>query len=181
MHLHLLRHPPVQLGEGICYGSSDVPAQSWSAAQVRILRDSLGAQLRVHSSPLSRCRVLAERLRRAGDALRIDARLREMDFGEWELQRYADIDRARIDAWAADPWHFLPPDGESADAMSRRVLGALDELLAEARAERAEAVLIVAHSGPLRVIQGHLRGLPREQWLDLACAPGSLCTVADLS
>jgi len=40
----------------------------------------------------------------------------------------------------------------------------LDELRA---APPVEAVVVVAHGGPLRVIAGHLLGLPPERWLGL--------------
>ena len=176
MQILLLRHPPVQVEAGTCYGHSDVAATPSRAEEIEALRARLPRQaLRIHSSDLSRCRVLAEQLRRPPDALAFDARLREIHFGEWELRRYEHIERALIDDWAARPWDFVAPGGESAGAMSERVLAALDDALLESRA--SIALLIVSHGGPLRVIRGHLLGLPRERWLDFDPAPGVLLAI----
>lgn len=172
--LHLLRHAPVQLATGICYGASDVQAQALSAHELRELRENMPSRLAVWSSPLRRCRALAEDLFPAPRGVRIDARLSEMHFGNWELRSFDDIDRALIDAWAADPWHFVPPGGESAAAMSARAQAVLHDLLRDSAEEEA---LIVSHAGPLRVIRGTLLGLPHEHWLDQPCAPASLETL----
>lgn len=165
--LLLLRHPRVALPAGICYGASDVPAARWPAPNLAALRACIPADTRVLSSPLSRCRVIAESL---GAPVRLDARLQEIHFGDWELQHFDALDRALIDAWAAAPWTFVPPRGESAEAMSVRVLAALHEALRE----MPRQLLVVTHGGPLRVIIGSLLKLPREQWLALSCEPGSL-------
>lgn len=168
--LHLIRHPPVNIPAGICYGASDVPARTWPTAHIDALRACLPSTALIVSSPLSRCRDLASALAMHSQTLHLDPRLQEIDFGTWELQRSDDIDRALIDAWATSVWAFVPPGGESAEAMSDRVLTALQEYLAQAHDE----LVIVAHAGPLRVIIGHLLGLPRMQWLELPCDPGSL-------
>lgn len=173
--LHLLRHAPVKLTAGICYGASDVDAVSLSSVQLLNLRDRINSGVVVWSSPLRRCRVLAEELCPTKKGVRIDPRLREMDFGDWELQRFDDLDRAKIDEWAADPWNFVPPGGESANSMRERVVAALRDVLHDA-GPRGE-VLIVAHAGPLRVIRGSVLGLPREHWLSQPCEPASLDTV----
>lgn len=47
--------------------------------------------------------------------------------------------------------------------MASRVLDALNELCAREH----EALVIVGHCGPLRVIAGQLTGLPRSEWLGL--------------
>jgi alpha-ribazole phosphatase len=48
--------------------------------------------------------------------------------------------------------------------MTARVLHWLSELQESAA---AGPVVVVAHGGPLRVIAGHLLGLPPERWLGL--------------
>lgn len=168
--LVLIRHPPVMLPAGVCYGASDVAAAAWPQAHVRALRAQLPPGAQVASSPLSRCRRLAESLASDRSCVWLDGRLQEMDFGDWELQPFEAIDRNAIDAWAAATWDFAPPGGESAQTMSLRVLAALDDLLRPA----PEGLVVVAHAGPLRVMLGHLLRLPRAQWLAQACDPGSL-------
>ncbi|MGB0954615.1 MAG: histidine phosphatase family protein [Panacagrimonas sp.] len=171
MQLLLLRHPPVALAAGICYGSSDVAAQSLSATDLARLRAQIPEQAVIWTSPARRCQQLAAQLARGSSRPNIDARLREMDFGQWEMRRFDDIDRDLIDAWAEDPWGFVPPGGESAEAMHSRVLQFLHDLR---QRHRQGPTLIIAHAGSLRVIRGHLAGLPRSQWLNLECEPAGL-------
>ena len=57
----------------------------------------------VFSSPLLRARQLAEAL---DPEARIDERLSEIDFGEWEGQPWDAIERDALDAWAADILHL---------------------------------------------------------------------------
>lgn len=168
--LFLIRHPPVDLPAGTCYGVSDVAAVEWPQARVASLRSRLPPGSRIWSSPLIRCRTLAESLALHSAQVQLDTRLQEIDFGDWELQRFDDIDRRLIDAWAAAPWTYLPPGGESAQAMSERVLAALHDALCD----RPDSLVVVAHGGPLRVILGSLLQLPRAQWLALPCEPGSM-------
>lgn len=175
MQLHLVRHLPVQVAAGTCYGRSDLPAAAPDDDAVQTLRAQLGEprHCRVFSSPSSRCAQLARRIAPHADALQLDPRLQEIDFGAWELRAFDDIGREAIEAWAAAPWDFVPPGGESAQAMSARVLAALRDI----RVQPAAVTVIVAHGGPLRVILGQLLRLPRRDWLALAFEPGAVVSL----
>jgi len=166
MQLHLIRHPRPAVEPGICYGQHDVGlAESASEVAAR-LRPLLPAAFRLHASPLQRARRLADEL---GTPV-LDARLKEIHFGEWEGRSFASIGTA-IDDWAADPLGFRAPGGESPREMTARVLHWLDDTLATASTgtsdTAADALVVVAHGGPLRAIAGHLLGLPPERWLGL--------------
>lgn len=160
MKLVLLRHPAADVAPGVCYGASDVPVAG-SIPHVGIPPDA-----HLYSSPLRRCLDLARVLAKNPEDVRIDPRLREMDFGAWEMRSFADVGRAAIDAWAADPLHFRPPGGESVQEMQSRVLAALEDLLAG----KAACTVIVSHGGPLRVIAGNLLGLAPADWMRLVFA-----------
>src|SRR5205823_6648041 len=73
--------------------------------------------LAVWTSPLRRCREVADELARLLKAvLRIDDRLAEIDFGEWEGRGWNEIerrDRVRYEAWLASWRDVGPPGGES--------------------------------------------------------------------
>lgn len=170
MDLHLIRHPEVAVAPGTCYGASDVPLAAPLDAAVAHLRPLLPTDAALFASPLARARLLAEAL---GEPV-IDERLREISFGDWELQTYEAIGKAALDRWADDPLDHRPPGGESASDMSARVLAFLNELQAE---RQGEAVVIVAHGGPLRVIAGHLLGLPPARWLTLDFAHARLTRI----
>ena len=165
MQLHLIRHPRPAVAPGICYGQTDLGLAEPAAEVAARLRPLLPERYTLHASPLQRARLLAEQL----GAPRLDERLREMHFGDWEGVAFDTLGRA-IDDWAADPLGFRAPGGESAREMAARVLHWLDEVLGAARGsgEAGEpALVVVAHGGPLRAIAGHLLGLPPERWLAL--------------
>jgi alpha-ribazole phosphatase len=149
--LFLLRHAPVALPEGICYGRSDVALRQPVAGHARILQTHLPPELAVFSSPLQRCRLLAEALH---PAPQIDARLAEMDFGDWELRSWNEVPREGLDAWARDPLGYGMPGGESGEQVRARVLAALQDILAESAGD----VLIISHGGPLRFVRAALLG-----------------------
>lgn len=164
MELHLIRHPKPDIPAGVCYGQSDIGLLEPVAAATERLKPLLPSSFELYASPLARARLLAEAL---GKPV-VDERLKEISFGEWELQRFDDIGIS-IDDWSADFLGFHAPGGESVNEMAVRVMSWLEELMSRP----AELpVVVVAHGGPLRVIAGHLLGVPAERWLglDFACA-----------
>jgi broad specificity phosphatase PhoE len=104
------------------------------------------------ASDLSRARETAEIVGAAiGLSPRLDARLREADRGEWEGQRFIDIERAepeRYAAWRRAGESFRFPGGESLRDQLDRVTAALREVhsLGELPA------LVVCHGGSIRVM-----------------------------
>ncbi len=164
--LHLVRHPPPVVAPGTCYGRLDVPAQGVAEAAAR-LQGLLPPGLPVWSSPLRRCRELAERLH---PAPRLDGRLQEMDFGAWEGQLWETVARPALDAWAADVAGFAPPGGESGAAVQARALAWVAEC------GETEAV-VVTHGGVIRVLAAHWLGLAPAEWPALVIPHGSLTTV----
>lgn len=168
MRLHLIRHPKPLIEPGICYGRHDCPAEDAVSAAASLLAE-LPPGLPVWSSPLRRCRDLAERLHAQPV---IDDRLAEMDFGAWEGRRWDDIPRAELDAWAADVAGYAPPGGESPRALQRRALDFVASLAVP------EAV-IVTHAGVIRTLLAHWKGLPPERWTELSF-PYASCTRVDV-
>lgn len=164
MELHLIRHPLPAVPPGVCYGQADIGLAESAVEVATRLRPLLPESFRLHASPLARARLLAIEL---GSPV-LDDRLKEMHFGAWELVPYAQLGDA-VDRWVSDPLGFSAPGGESVLDMAGRVRDWLDELLAAAP---GEPVVVVAHGGPLRVIAGHLLGVPRERWLSLEFACG---------
>ncbi|MGR3539854.1 MAG: histidine phosphatase family protein [Hasllibacter sp.] len=149
MGLTFLRHPVPDVPPGTCYGATDPGlAPGWrGAVDALALRPAA-----VRHSPLSRCRLPAERLAaRLGVPAIPDPDLREMDFGAWEMRPWSAIPRAELDAWAADLTGYRPPGGETVAEMAARAGRAL------ARAAPGEALL--AHAGIWKALQA-ARGAP---------------------
>ncbi|MFK4043949.1 histidine phosphatase family protein [Roseomonas mucosa] len=158
-----MRHLPVPEGAGRCYGRLDLAARPAEPVEIAALHRDIAWLHRpaLLSSPARRCRDLARRL---GPAPRLEPRLRELDFGDWEGMPWDAVPRAALDAWATDPAGFIPPGGEGmADFLAR--LGALAEALRHA----ARDAVLVTHGGPMRVLPALLRGEAPDL---LAPAPG---------
>jgi len=150
--LALIRHTAVLAAPGLCYGRLDLPPADEApalVARIAALRPCI-----IVTSPSARCRVLAERAAvRAAADLRTDVRLRELDFGAWEGRAWADIPRAELSSWAADPLRLAPPGGERGADLIARVHACYDDLPC-----LAGTVAIVSHGGPLRVLAALARG-----------------------
>ena len=153
MRLHLIRHPKPSIEPGICYGQLDILAKI-ETAELACLRAELPPGLPLWSSPLQRCRQLAEQLHPQPI---IDARLAEMSFGDWEGRSWDAIPRHELDAWAADVTGYTPPGGESPRTLQLRTLDFVASLtvpeavsVPEHRREVAELLARGGHRHPRR-------------------------------
>lgn len=155
MRLYLVRHLPPLVEAGVCYGRTDLATDAAAQAlALPALRAAL-PKAPIYSSPLQRCAVLAEAL---GNPV-FDARLAELDFGAWEMQRWDDIARSEIDAWAADVAMYRPGGGESVADMAGRVAG----FYADLRATSVPDAIVVCHAGTIRLCMAQHSGLGVEQ------------------
>ncbi|HCN91377.1 MAG TPA: phosphoglycerate mutase [Oxalobacteraceae bacterium] len=154
MRLLLVRHPQPLVAPGVCYGSTDLTiAPDELARVVSALSATLPKNVPLFSSPLRRCAQLATRLKCT--SLTFDARLVEMDFGQWEMRRWDDIPRAEIDAWAEDVAAYRPGGGESVIQMTGRIAAFYDELICL----QQECAAIICHAGTMRVLAACQTGL----------------------
>lgn len=153
MDLILIRHPKTVVPNGVCYGSTDVePDPQRLASDAARIAPLLPDGARVVCSPQQRAFKLAAQFGEPEP----DARLKEMDFGAWEMQRWDNLPRDEIDGWAADLLEYRPPAGETLREVAERTL---DWWAAQPR----DATLVaVAHGGPWRVLAAHLLGIPLE-------------------
>ncbi|HEY8857007.1 MAG TPA: histidine phosphatase family protein [Rugosibacter sp.] len=170
MQLHLIRHPPPLVAEGICYGATDLPLRDDPAAIACTIQAQLPPGLTFFTSPLMRCRLLAEALH---PAPLCDPRLQELNFGDWEMQMWEALDRAAINAWAENPVSYTPPQGESVNELQTRV----HDFLAEQYARKITHAALVTHAGVMKVIVGLAQGLAPAEWMALKFGFGSVVHV----
>ena len=113
MEVYLIRHTSVNVPKGTCYGFTDVPLKPSFRREATAARLRLrGLRFdRVFTSPLSRAAKLAA-FCGFPDAIR-DARLKEMDMGEWEMQRFDNITDERLQLWYDDFLNQPTTGGES--------------------------------------------------------------------
>jgi alpha-ribazole phosphatase len=166
MKLWLVRHAQPLVDTGVCYGRLDMAAHAEATAEcAERLAALLPAGLRVISSPLQRCEQLAKALsaQRPDLAYKTDARLQEMDFGNWEGRAWREIDRGELAAWTSDFADYaVGHDGESVMSFMARVASAFDALPGQGD------TLWITHAGVIRaaclLAQG-LRQIKRaDQW-----------------
>ena len=140
-----VRHAPTHAKSMV--GWSDLPADLSDTARITRLAAHLPRDALVISSDLVRARATADAI--AGPRARLgdDPDLREIHFGDWELQafdRIADQDRLRA-FWDA-PGDVRPPGGESWQETSARVGRAVARLRA---AHPGHDIIAVAHMGTI--------------------------------
>jgi alpha-ribazole phosphatase len=171
----LIRHPRPDIAAGVCYGATDLDLADRELECVVHLRKLLPEGIALFSSPMRRCRRLAEALH--ANAC-YEPRLREMSFGAWELQRWSEIPRIELDAWAAAPMTYVPPGGESVASVQARVAAFLRERCAPQRPEQGrrqgQDFAVVTHAGVMRVMVGKLLGLDEASWFKLRFDYGEL-------
>ncbi|HJW55981.1 MAG TPA: histidine phosphatase family protein [Burkholderiaceae bacterium] len=165
MRLFLIRHPEPQVAPATCYGNSDLPvspqahARAWAALHPQLNNNTLGTPgTPLFSSPLRRCAELADMLgdTLGGKPVTMDARLKEMHFGTWELRRWSDIARAEIDAWADDVLTYRPGGGETVMEVAERVQAFQRDLMHR----QLEQAIVVCHAGTIRMFLALQHGLP---------------------
>ncbi|MBF0455571.1 MAG: histidine phosphatase family protein [Magnetococcales bacterium] len=156
----LLRHGKVQ--GGACFrGSTDDPltVEGWQTME-RAANALSPPWQQITSSPLLRCRLLAETLsRKHATALQVEAGFREICFGEWEGRRADEIlasDGKRLTQFWQDPERYSPPGGETMADFKKRVLRAWYTLIDGVDGTHQ---LLITHGGVVRVILADLLGL----------------------
>lgn len=159
MKITLIRHTSVNVEPGICYGFTDVPLNDTFEAEATVTHANLGEKLfdKVFVSPLSRCVRLADYCG-FEDATR-DDRLKEMNFGEWEMKRFDEIVDPRLEEWYVDYLNYQTPGGESFRMQLERVSTFLNEL----KRETYEHVAIFAHGGVLLCAQVYAGVITKEE------------------
>ena len=107
------------------------------------------------SSPLGRACETMELIRStlglSSDGYRLEPRLAEIAFGDWEGFTIAQLhirDPQRVAAREHDKWRFVPPGGESYQTVSGRVSEWYDSL--------SRDTVAVAHGGTARGLLAHL-------------------------
>ena len=145
-HVTLVRHTRPRVSDGVCYGATDLDVAATFEEEAAQVVETLAPAQRLVTSPLHRCRRLAERIGAAqGLTPRIDGRLREMDFGTWEGVRWNAVPRDELDAWAADFLHARPHGGENVYMLRERTWAAIDDYQRSGLAH-----IVVTHHGIIK-------------------------------
>lgn len=146
MKITLIRHTKVAVDQGVCYGFTDVDvAASFPEEAKNVLQSIRNDQFdAVFSSPLQRCRKLAAACGYQSPVF--DDRLKELNCGNWEMQRWEEIKDPLIEAWYKDWIHTPAGNGESFLDQYNRV----SLFLQEKKAAGYRNICVFCHGGVVR-------------------------------
>ena len=164
LRLTLIRHALTDWNAaGRFQGVADIELNDQGRKQAHRLATyvaGLDGAATIYSSPLKRAVQTAE-LAFPGRELNLDARLMEIDFGEFEGKTQpANEDHPGWAAWLEDPFDRPAPGGESYRQVRERVVEWMDEVVAG----RAEHLVAVTHSGTIQMLLAHVLGVERVRW-----------------
>jgi len=146
MALILMRHTTPAIETGICYGRTDLDITASFEAEAADALGKIQKIERIVTSPLKRCRKLAEFIGEQTDlSVTVDEQFIEMDFGRWENRPWSAIPRNEVDEWATSFMSARPHGGESVLQLKSRVTDALGRWKMY-----SGDTLIVTHAGVIR-------------------------------
>jgi len=156
MEIYLIRHTTPDIEKGICYGQSDLDLKPNYAEEFETVLKKIQTKKNfiVISSPLKRCSLLAKYI---ADGVIFDDRLKELNFGNWELMPWNAIPEKDINPWMTDFVNVAIPNGESYVELASRVHAFFEEII---HLKSNQDLIIVSHAGPIRAILAKLLKLP---------------------
>lgn len=170
MQIHVVRHTQPDIAAGICYGQAniDLVPEYPQAFQQLALEDTYDA---VFSSPLIRCTRMADYF---GFPYLQDDRLMELNFGDWELQKWEEIPPQEIQPWYDNYYVVRPPNGENFEDLKQRVLDFWNDLQL---AYPNKKVLIFTHVGVIRMLRYLVYATPITTFFDEKISFGAVVKI----
>ena len=143
MIVTLIRHTSVDVPKGVCYGQTDVPLKPTFPEEAAITLQTIETENfdAVYTSPLSRCTKLATYC--GYPEAQHDDRIKELNFGDWEMQPFDQINDPRMQEWFDDYLNVPTTNGESFMMQYKRVANFLEEL----KGKDAAHVALFTHGG----------------------------------
>lgn len=176
MEICLIRHTTPHVEKGICYGQANVPLKETFLLEAKALYPLLPADAAIiYSSPLGRCAQLAQYIaNRSGLRIVYDDRLRELNFGAWELQAWNAIDPRALQPWMDNYVDTPCPGGES----YRTLAGRTTDFIRSLKKNPHQKVLVVTHHGVIKAMSAMLRNISLQEAMALSFGYGSVTRYA---
>ena len=169
---------------GRMQGRADIPLNAKGCEQAArngltlkaVLADS-GA-LDFIASPMVRARktmqIIRQELSLPADGARLDDRLAELSFGDFEGKTWAEVTAVYPDEMTtrkAGIWDYRPPGGESYGDLQARIRPVFQSLTRD--------TIMVAHGGVMRCLEQAIRDYPKGNILKLDVPQDKIMVVAD--
>jgi len=160
VELFLVRHTTPKVVKGICYGQTNLDLEDSFTQELVVVKENLPdfTNIPVYSSPLKRCKLLAQGL--SADVV-YDDRLMELNFGKWEMQPWHNIPPEELNPWMENYLVAAPPEGESMHDLESRV----QQFIVKLKRMGLPKAIVVTHSGVIKVLKGCYEKLPKEEWM----------------
>lgn len=162
MEVYLIRHTTPLIEKGICYGQTDIPlAESFPDEANKLLPFLPETVDAVFSSSSNRCIKLARLIK--SERIIIDNRLLEMNFGDWEMKKWDDIDKENLDKWMQDFVNVRVPQGETFIDLYQRVCDFIENL----KKADFHKIAVVTHAGVIRSFVSKILDSPLEKAFEI--------------
>ena len=153
--IYLIRHTTPDINKGICYGQSDISLTETFYEEASVIKKNLKEEIEhVYSSPLMRCKKLAEYLFPQND-IHLHSDLMEINCGNWEMKQWDLVPKKEIDAWMNDFVNAPIPGGESYTDLYKRTSNCFDQIVS-----KNNHAAIITHGGVIRSILSHITQTP---------------------
>ena len=145
--IYLIRHTTPAVDKGICYGQTDLEVTASFFEEASVIREFISQPIhQVYSSPLIRCKKLAEHLF-PGRKIAFVNELMEIHCGQWEMRKWDELAPSEVDPWMTDFVNIPTPGGESYLDLHKRVNRCFREI-----AGSGTSAAIFTHGGVIRSI-----------------------------
>jgi alpha-ribazole phosphatase len=166
MNIYLIRHSAVYNPNKLCYGQSEIPLEENFTQDFDWIENELDSILKhntlFYSSPLRRCTKMATYISK--ENYQIDNRIKELDFGDWELIAWDKINTKDLNNWMADFVNFKVPNGENFIDLTNRCKNFWEDVKEKSTFEN---LVIFTHSGVIRSILSDILDIPLNKVFDL--------------
>ena len=155
MNIYLIRHTAVYNPTKLCYGQSEIPLEENFTIDFDWIKDHLKLEDALYySSPFRRCTKLAAFL--SNDNFEIDKRISELNFGDWEMKAWSDINPVDLNPWMEDFVNYRIKNGENFNDLFERSIRFFEEIM---KLEK-QNIVIVCHAGVIRSIISYILDFP---------------------
>ena len=156
MKIWITRHGQTDLNkQKLMQGLTDEPLNEKGIEQAKVAREKIGyIQFdAVYASPLKRAIQTASIIGNVPvDQVKMDSRIIEVDFGDYELRNYFKLGLKMTSYWALPELLPAPKSVEPVSSMIKRSHAFLKEI----ESKNYDNVLVVCHGGIIRSLCGYL-------------------------
>ncbi len=176
MEVYLIRHTETIADKDVCYGQSDLLLKEpYLTAFENISKQINAKQAIIYSSPLKRCSLLAAYLQSNNPDnynIKMDDRLKELNFGKWELKKWNEIEPQQLNNWMNDFVNNKTEAGESFKQLHLRVNDFIETTLL--KDNKQAPAIVVTHAGVIRCFLCREQNIPLKDAFNFQVNYGSV-------